>query len=118
MEYQSLAAMFLSQAERYGNKVLYRFVQGGQWRSLTWSDARAQIREIALGLTALGVGRGDMAEFFCGLGILIPEGYGLTETSTVSHVNRPDNYKFGTVGLPLDGTECRISSDGESEPFG
>jgi long-chain acyl-CoA synthetase len=55
----------------------------------------------------------DVAEFFNGLGILILEGYGLTETSTVSHVNCPGNYKFGTVGLPLDGTGCRVSSDGE-----
>ena len=37
----------------------------------------------------------------------------MTETSTVSHVNRPRNYKFGTVGLPLEGTECRVASDGE-----
>jgi long-chain acyl-CoA synthetase len=55
----------------------------------------------------------DIGEFFDALGILILEGYGLTETSTVSHVNRPGNYKFGTVGLPLEGTECRIASDGE-----
>ena len=47
------------------------------------------------------------------MGILILEGYGLTETSTVSHVNRPQNFKFGTVGLPLEGTECRVASDGE-----
>jgi long-subunit acyl-CoA synthetase (AMP-forming) len=55
MQYQSLAAMFLSQADRYRNKVLYRFVEGDRWRSLTWNDAREQIREIALGLTSLGV---------------------------------------------------------------
>jgi long-chain acyl-CoA synthetase len=55
----------------------------------------------------------DVGEFFHALGILILEGYGLTETSTVSHVNRPDNYKFGTVGLPLEGTECRVNTDGE-----
>jgi long-chain acyl-CoA synthetase len=55
----------------------------------------------------------DIGEFFHALGILTLEGYGLTETSTVSHVNRPQNYKFGTVGLPLDGTECRVASDGE-----
>ena len=51
--------MFMSQAHRYGNKELYRFTQGGHWRSLTWSDALAQVREIALGLVSLGVGRGD-----------------------------------------------------------
>ena len=55
----------------------------------------------------------EFAEFFHALGILILEGYGLTETSTVSHVNRPQNYKFGTVGLPLEGTECCVASDGE-----
>jgi long-chain acyl-CoA synthetase len=55
----------------------------------------------------------DIAEFFHTLGILILEGYGLTETATVSHVNRPQNYKFGTVGLPLQGVHCRISFDGE-----
>ncbi len=55
----------------------------------------------------------DVAEFFHVLGLLILEGYGLTETSTVSHVNRLQHYKFGTVGLPLDSTSCRIAPDGE-----
>jgi long-chain acyl-CoA synthetase len=55
----------------------------------------------------------EIAEFFNSLGIKILEGYGLTETSTVSHVNRADRYKFGTVGFPLDGVECRIAADGE-----
>ena len=55
----------------------------------------------------------NIGELFHVLGILILEGYGLTETSTVSHVNRPDKYKFGTVGLPLEGTECRVAADGE-----
>jgi long-chain acyl-CoA synthetase len=55
----------------------------------------------------------EIAEFFCALGLLILEGYGLTESSTVSHVNRLERYKFGTVGLPLPGVECRIAPDGE-----
>jgi long-chain acyl-CoA synthetase len=55
----------------------------------------------------------EIAEFFHSLGILILEGYGLTETATVSHVNRSDRYKFGTVGLSLDGVESRIAPDGE-----
>jgi long-chain acyl-CoA synthetase len=55
----------------------------------------------------------DVAEFFHSLGILILEGYGLTECTTASHVNRPDRFRFGTVGLPLPGVECRIADDGE-----
>lgn len=55
----------------------------------------------------------EIAEFFHSLGVLILEGYGLTETSTVSHVNHLERYKIGTVGLPLRGMECRIAPDGE-----
>jgi len=55
----------------------------------------------------------EIAKFFHSIGILIVEGYGLTESSTVSHVNRPERPKFGTVGLPLPGVECRTAADGE-----
>jgi long-chain acyl-CoA synthetase len=55
----------------------------------------------------------DIAEWFHGAGILILEGYGLTETSAGAFVNRPDAYKLGTVGLPLPGTEVKIAEDGE-----
>jgi long-chain acyl-CoA synthetase len=55
----------------------------------------------------------EIAEFLHALGVLILEGYGLTETSTVTTVNRLERYKFGTVGKALPGTELRIAEDGE-----
>ena len=55
----------------------------------------------------------DIAEWFYAAGILILEGYGLTETSAGTCVNRPENFKLGTVGLPLPGTEVAVASDGE-----
>jgi long-chain acyl-CoA synthetase len=56
----------------------------------------------------------ELAEFFHAAGILILEGYGLTESSAATFVNRPDRYKFGTVGLPLSGTQVQIAAaDGE-----
>jgi len=55
----------------------------------------------------------DIAEFFHAAGILVLEGYGLTETCPVGTFNRPDRFKFGSVGLALDGVEIKIAADGE-----
>ncbi len=56
----------------------------------------------------------DIAEFFHACGILILEGYGLTESSAASFVNRPHKYAFGSVGMPMPGTELKIApEDGE-----
>ncbi|MBW9206444.1 long-chain fatty acid--CoA ligase [Mumia sp. zg.B17] len=55
----------------------------------------------------------EVAEWFEAAGILILEGYGLTESAAGSFVNHPDQYKLGTVGLPMPGTEVKIAEDGE-----
>jgi long-chain acyl-CoA synthetase len=55
----------------------------------------------------------DVAEFFDAMGIVILEGYGLTESSAATHVNLPWARKIGAVGPPLPGVEVRLAEDGE-----
>jgi long-chain acyl-CoA synthetase len=55
----------------------------------------------------------DIAELFDAMGIVILEGYGLTESSAATHVNLPWSRKIGAVGPALPGVETRIAEDGE-----
>jgi long-chain acyl-CoA synthetase len=69
-----------------------------------------RIRFFISGSAALNA---DIARWFDSVGLLILEGYGLTESSAASFVNRPGSYAFGSVGWPLPGTEVRTATDGE-----
>lgn len=55
----------------------------------------------------------EIAEWFHAAGVLILEGYGLTETSAGAFVNQPGNFKLGSVGTPFPGSQARIAEDGE-----
>jgi len=55
----------------------------------------------------------DILRFFDGAGVLVVEGWGMTETSTGATVAASDDFKFGTIGKPFAGCEVKIADDGE-----
>jgi long-chain acyl-CoA synthetase len=67
--------------------------------------------QIAL-VGAAPIGR-ELLEFFDACGVLVLEGYGLTETCAASTLNTADGVRFGSVGRPLPGTEVSVAQDGE-----
>jgi long-chain acyl-CoA synthetase len=69
-----------------------------------------QIRFLISGGAPLGVATGQAIRAF---GFPVLEGFGLTETSGATHINRVDAPKLGTVGLPLPGVEVRVAQDQE-----
>lgn len=77
----------------------------------------AKVRAVAGGKLRYFVSGGSalapaVAEFYLAVGLPILQGYGLTETSGGSCLNRPNNNKYWTVGEPLD-MEVKIAEDGE-----
>jgi long-chain acyl-CoA synthetase len=50
----------------------------------------------------------DIIQWFAALGLPIAEGYGMTEVANASHIGRPGDLHFGTVGQPVEGVEQRI----------
>ncbi len=55
----------------------------------------------------------DILRFFDAAGVLVLEGWGMTETSTAATIATPEAFKFGTVGRPFPGVEIKIADDGE-----
>jgi long-chain acyl-CoA synthetase len=54
-----------------------------------------------------------LGHFYRGIGVMVLEGYGLTETTAAATTNTPEQLKIGTVGRPVPGTTVRIAEDGE-----
>ncbi len=81
---------------------------------LVLSQIRARlggrIRFLVSGSAALSK---DVADWFYAAGLLVLEGYGLTETSAAACIVRPEEPAFGVVGPPLAGTEVKVAHDGE-----
>jgi long-chain acyl-CoA synthetase len=83
----------------------------------------ARLREALGGRTTHVISGGAalgerLGHFFNGIGVMVLEGYGLTETSAGATINRPGAQRIGTVGKPLPGAAVRIAADGEVELAG
>jgi long-chain acyl-CoA synthetase len=68
---------------------------------------------LELGMVGAAPVAPELLEFFDACGVLVLEGYGLSETCAAATLNTPDAVRFGTIGRPLPGTEVRIAPDGE-----
>jgi long-chain acyl-CoA synthetase len=80
---------------------------------LVFSKVRAKLGgRLRLGISSGAPLAREIAEYFHALDVLILEGYGMTECLPVA-VNRPDRFRFGTIGPPLSMNEVRIADDGE-----
>ena len=78
----------------------------------------AQIRQLfggnlKLAVTGAAPINPDILRFFDAAGVLVVEGWGMTETSTAATISRPEAFKFGTVGKPFSQCDVKIADDGE-----
>jgi long-chain acyl-CoA synthetase len=89
-------------------------LQHGLFDKLVFSKVRdrfgGRVRFFISGAAALNK---DIAEWFHAAGILILEGYGMTENAAGATVNHPDDYKMGSVGSPLPGSEVKLGDGDE-----
>ncbi len=109
-------------ALRVGRAHRNEILAGKRPTSLAWKLADqfvfSKIRQALGGRVKIYISGGaplgrDLAEWYADAGIRIHEGYGLTETSPVIALNKPNAHKIGTVGRPLPNVEVRIADDGE-----
>jgi long-chain acyl-CoA synthetase len=71
------------------------------------------LRETRLAFTAAAAISPEVLRFFHAIGVPVREGYGMTECTGFSFVQREGDVRLGTVGRPIPGTEYRIAEDGE-----
>ena len=107
-------AIAYSEALDHGHMSKGLSLQHGLFDKLVYSKLRhamgGRVTHAISGGAALGA---RLGHFYRGLGLIILEGYGLTETTAGSTLNLPSSLKIGSVGRPLPGTGVRIESDGE-----
>lgn len=107
-------AIAYSEALDHGHVSKGLSIKHGLFDKLVYSKLRhamgGRVTHAISGGAALG---SRLGHFYRGVGLIILEGYGLTETTAGSTLNLPSALKIGSVGRPLPGTGTRIESDGE-----
>ncbi|GAA2284703.1 long-chain fatty acid--CoA ligase [Glycomyces scopariae] len=89
------------------------------WDVLVYKKIRAAVGGECTSAVSGGAALGpELGHFFRGIGIVIFEGYGLTETSPVLSLNMETAIKVGSIGRPIPGTALRVADDGELEAKG
>jgi long-chain acyl-CoA synthetase len=102
------------QADRAGNAKLPLRAAHAVADRVVLSKVRALFGgELALAMTGAAPIARNVLDFFDACGVLVLEGYGMSETCAGGTVNTPDAFRFGTVGRALAGTEVTIAGDGE-----
>lgn len=107
-------AIAYSEALDHGHVSKGLTIKHGLYDKLVYSKLRhamgGRVTHAISGGAALG---SRLGHFYRGIGLIILEGYGLTETTAGSTLNLPSALKIGSVGRPLPGSGARIESDGE-----
>ena len=99
---------------RKGKPSLAVRAQHAAFSRLVYSRLRAALGGRCTYAVSGGAPLGErLGHFYRGIGLVVLEGYGLTETTAAVTVNTPDATKIGTVGRPLPGTTVRVADDGE-----
>jgi long-chain acyl-CoA synthetase len=105
----------MREAERSGRKPGFLLQ-----RSYDFADKQvlSKIRNLFGGRVRLAVSGAapinpEILRFFDAAGVLVLEGWGMTETSTAATISTPEDFKVGTIGKPFPGCEVKIAEDGE-----
>ncbi len=107
-------AIAWSKAEQAGRIPLGLKVRHAVFDRLLYGKIRTAMGGRVQHAVSGGAPLGDrLGHFFHGIGLMVLEGYGLTETTAPITVNTPKRMKIGTVGAPLPGNAVKIADDGE-----
>ena len=110
--------LYIAEVENKSKPLLTRFLGGllkPVFNNLRKMIHMKNVRIIFSGGAPLPI---EVSYFFGSIQLPIVEGYGLTETSPLVTVNRPEKNKPGTVGAPIPGAQVRISDEGEIQVKG